>query len=140
MPVRPSFAASVGETRAAGPESVLQPRVLVIDVADDPDLAFQCRAFFADPRRMFGRQVARDAARYHVVHGQPVAEGDEVGAQHVLLQSRKLRQAEREAAVVAKVAQVAQVVGEALAFQRERAQPCGAGGMVTSAMASSACA
>ncbi len=41
----------------------------------------------------------------------------------ILLQPRELRQAEREAAVVAERAEVAEVVRDALALEQERAQP-----------------
>src|SRR5260221_4620882 len=115
-----------GRYDAARTEAILQARMLVVDVAHDPDLTLQRRAFVADTGGVFGRNVARDAPRHHVVHQQPMAEGDEVRAQHVLLQPRKLREAERESAVVAEVAQIAEVIGEALTLERQRAQPSGA--------------
>ena len=130
-----------GRHDAAGAEAVLQAVVLVVDVAQRADLALQHRAFVADRGRGLGREVARDAARHDVVHREPVAEQREVRAQHVLLQARELREAEREAAVVAEIAEVAQVVGDALALERERAQPQRrAAARVASAIASSACA
>jgi hypothetical protein len=63
-----------------------------------------------------------------------VAEKARVQAQQVLLESRELRQPEREPAVVAEIPEIAEVVGDALALEQECPQPraatrhAGAGG------------
>src|SRR5438445_321742 len=64
-----------------------------------------------------------DAAGNDVVHEHPVPERRQVLAQHVFLQPRELRETEGEAAVVAEIAEIAQMIGNPLAFERERAQP-----------------
>ena len=46
-----------------------------------------------------------------------------VQAQHVFLQARELRQAEGEASIVAEIAEIAEMIGDALALEAERAQP-----------------
>ena len=125
-PVSPSFAASAGRDDAAGAEAVLQPGVLVVDVAAARGSRARARALARAAPRRAGVDVARDAAGHHEVHRAAGGRTRRVGAQHVLLQPRELREAEGEAAVVAEVAEVAQVVGDPLALQRQRAQPRGA--------------
>ena len=141
-PVRPSCARERGRDAAAGAEAVLQPGVLVVDVAQRArPRARASRTRRAIAPRAVGREVARDAARHDDVHQQRWPKSARVGAQHVLLQARELREAEGEAAVVAEVAEVAQVVGDALALeQRARAATARAAAASTPAIASSACA
>ena len=100
--------------------------MLVEDVAHDAQLLLERRAFRAHPLAVFGGKVVVHAAGDDDVHQQPMAERGEIGPQHILLQARELGEAERETGVVAEVAQVAQVVGDALALEQERAQPRGA--------------
>ena len=52
-----------------------------------------------------------------------MSERRRVLAQHVFAQARELREAERESAVVADRAEIAQMVREALALEAQRAQP-----------------
>ncbi len=55
-----------------------------------------------------------------------MSERGEVRAQHVFPQPRELRESEREAAVVAEIAEVAKMIREAFALEGECAQPRGA--------------
>ncbi len=65
----------------------------------------------------------RDAARNDRVHQQTVPEHLPVEAEHILFQARELGEPEREAAVVAEITEIAQMVGDALALEQQGAQP-----------------
>ena len=69
-----------------------------------------------------------------------MAEQRRVQPQHILLQPRQLRQAERQAGIVGEEAQIAQMVGDALALQEQRAQPAARAGVEMRAALSAAIA
>ncbi len=100
--------------------------MLVVDSVENVDLAREGRALLAQRRDHVGIDVASNAAGHDVIHQQPVPERALVEPQHVLAQPGELGEAEREPAVVAEVAEVAQMVADALALEGERAQPRGA--------------
>jgi hypothetical protein len=113
----PQLCRELGRDDAAQPEPVLQSVVLVVDLAQHADLALEHRAFVDDAHASSGRKVVGDSARADIVHREPMAEQREVRAQHVFLEAGELREPEREAAVVAEIAEIAQVIGDALALR-----------------------
>src|SRR5215471_5112604 len=52
-----------------------------------------------------------------------MSEGFAVKPQHLFLQARELRQTEGEPAIVAEITKIAEMIGDALALQTQRAQP-----------------
>ncbi len=102
---------------------VLQTGMLVVDRLQRAHLALDLVALPAQPVAHRRRQVGRDAAGHDGVHHQAMPEGLSGQPQPVLAQARELGQAEGQRGVVAECAEVAQVVGDALAFEHQRAQP-----------------
>src|SRR5438128_464867 len=68
------------------------------------------------------RQIFRYAAGYDSVHQVAVAEELGVGPQQVFLQPPELEKAERKRDIVAEVAEVTEVVGDALELEQDAAQ------------------
>src|SRR5688572_13731130 len=103
--------------------AVLQPGVVVVDGAQRNQLLFQALRLDQNflGRRTF--KIYRDPPWYYPVHEVAVAEKLAVGPQQVFLEARELRQPEGQAAIVAEVAEVAEVVGDALALEQQGAQP-----------------
>jgi len=97
--------------------------VFFIDAAQDAHLLFQHRAFLFDRAPAFGRKIDRDPAGDDAVHQIAMAEQRGIVAQHLLLQYPELGEAERQSHIVAEITQVAEVVGDALALQQQRAKP-----------------
>ena len=110
----------------AGDEAVLQSRVIVVDCAQHAELALEPVGLA--PQAVDARcvQVNRDAARHDAVHRVAVTEQRCVAAQQILLEAQELRQAEGQAAVVAEIAEVTEVVGKALALEQQGTQLEGA--------------
>ena len=100
--------------------------MVVVDVAQEANLAIERGALRAHFGGGFGRDIVRYAARNDHIHQQAVPEHAAVEAQQILFQTRELRKTERESAVVAEIPQVAQMVGNPLALEAQRAQPRGA--------------
>ena len=123
-PVRPRPLRELGRHASRGDEAVLQPRVLVEDARAMPRPRWRSRApaqRAARAPRLPG-SVATPPGTI-AIHQEAMAEGLGVRAQPVFLQPHELREGEAERRVVAERAQVAQVVGDALALEQQRAQP-----------------
>src|SRR5207247_2472202 len=103
-------------------EAILWPGVLVVDRFQGRDLAFDSRQA-CDQRFARGeRQIPRDAAGDDSVHQVAVAEESRVSPQQVFLEPPELGKTERKRDVVAEVAEVAEVVGDALELEQDAAQ------------------
>jgi hypothetical protein len=84
--------------------------------------------------------IEGDAAGHDAVHHEAVAEELLVQAQPVLLEAHELGQAEGQRGVVAQRAEVAEVVGDALALQHQARSMRARGGGLTPQAASTASA
>ena len=114
----------LGRHAAGGHEAVLQPGVLVVDLAQRAHLAFDRVALAAHARRACagGRSTATPpGTTASIMKRWPKASLGQ--ALPVFAQARELRQAEGQRRIVAQGAEVAQVVGHALALEHQRAQP-----------------
>src|SRR5262249_49856168 len=119
---QPQLQGELARGLAAGTEAVLQPRMLVVDGAQAPHLARQLVGLRAQRSRGLSIEVARDAAGQYDGHEHAMSERAGVRAQHGLFEARDVRQSEGKAAVVAEIAQVAEMIGDALALEAERAE------------------
>ncbi len=112
----------LGQDPARGLEAVLQTFVLIQDVLEPPHFPAEQHPLVVQHGHGVGVQIEPHAAGLHRVHGITRAERPRVEAQHVFLQTTELRQRKAEAAVVGNGADVAQMIGQALAFKQQRAQ------------------
>src|SRR2546428_4661004 len=103
-------------------EAVLRARVLVVDRPERGDLAPDRLQALEQKPGLRGQKIRRDAAGNNRVHQVAVAEELGVQPQQVLLQAPELEEAEGERDVVAQVAEVAEVVGDALELQKDAPQ------------------
>src|SRR5262249_44193224 len=100
-----------------------QSRVVVVNRAQRQDLLLEPRSLLEDRIGTRRIEIDRSATRYDPVHQEAMAEKARVQAQQVLLEARELREPECEAAVVAEIAEIAEMVGDALALEQQRPQP-----------------
>ena len=127
----PSRSASSGATRPAPMKRSCSPGCSSKMFLSCRTSARRARILLAHRLRdMRSRRCARNAARHDRIHQSSDVRTTSVQPQHVLLQPGKLRQPEREAGVVADEAEVAQMIGDALALEQQRAQPARALGGV----------
>src|ERR1035437_4320263 len=100
-------------------EAVLRAGVIVVDRFQRNGLGLYPRELCQQVRRPVARQIARDASGNDLVHEVAMTEQLALQAQQVLLQPPELKKAEREPDVAAEVAEIAQVVGDALEFEHD---------------------
>src|SRR5512139_582919 len=99
--------------------------MLVVDSANDPNLVGNLRDAGAQCHESLGLRIGNYAARHDEIHWIALPEYAFHRPQPQFLEARELCEAESESGIVAERAKIAQVVRDALAFQRERAQPRG---------------
>ena len=117
----------VGRDPAGGEEAILGAGMLVVNVFQDFDLVFEMLEHLQDALAALVVEVAGDAAGHHFVHQVAVAEKLAVQPQHIFLEYPELGEAECQRHVVTQVAEVAEVVVDALQLEQHGAQRQGAG-------------
>ena len=118
------FAEPLGELRHDAPgrqEAVLESGVLVVNGLELPHFAADHITLVKDFAASRIVKVDGDAAGNDAVHQQAMAEQLRVEPNPVFLEAHELHQAEGQSNVVAKIAEVAEMIGDALAFEQQRA-------------------
>ena len=112
-----------GQYGAGTRESIPQAGVLFVDAAQHGDFIGELNHALIQPCGAGRSEVVARAARHDQVEQVALSERLLRCAQQVLLQARELREPEGEPGIIAKRAEVAEVVGDALELQRQRTQP-----------------
>jgi hypothetical protein len=119
-PGQAAQAEPIGELRRDAPgrdEAILQSRMLVEDRLQQRDFIAQRLDLGTQPTRGFVVDVARDTTGHDRIHQVTMSERGAVQAQHILFEAGELREAEGETRIVAEKAEIAQMIGNALALQ-----------------------
>ena len=106
-------------------ETILQAGMFVEHRTQRAHLGFDRVALARQRVERAGAGIHGHPAGHHRVHHQSMTEGQLGGPQPVFAQARELRQRERQGRVVAERAEVAEVIGDPLTLQHQRAQPAG---------------
>ena len=122
-PVRPSCAREFRRHACRRQQSGRARRRALVDVPQPRTSRRERRRRLAPARRAGRRQVARTCRPGRRNPAGSAGRAPPRRAQQPLLQARELRQAEGEPGIVAERAEVAEVVGDALELERQRAQP-----------------
>jgi len=115
--------------KAAGlTKAILQACVIVVDGAQVVDGGLECVVELDEETKCGCGEIDGHASGDYVVEEITRSEGDAVGTEQILFKAGEMGEPEGEAGVVAKRAQVADVIGETLMFEDEGAQSDGARG------------
>ena len=93
----------------------------VVELAQFLHRGFDGAALLDDRGQRGNVRIDGHAAGHDAVHHEAVAEQAGVLPHPVFLEAEKLGQAEGEGGIIAQRAEIAQMVGDALAFQQQRA-------------------
>ena len=104
-------------------EAVAHARLFIVDRRAAPDLRASAPQHVGEHGGPAAARSRAHAPGDHEIKEIALPERPLGGAQQLLLEAGELRQAEGEARVVAERTEVAEVIGDALELERERAQP-----------------